>query len=204
MKRFELSLLLAVIFCALVSFLSFEGECEQIRSSVLRLHILADSDAEDAQTLKLQVRDRILEVSEDIFAPCRTYNEARLAAQENLGIFEQTARQVLRENGCPDEVSVSLADSYFSTRTYGDITLPAGVYDALRIELGRAEGHNWWCVMFPTVCLPTAAGEAELGGTLTTGQVEIISGEGYELRFRCVEIYERFIEDLRQTREENT
>ena len=202
MKRLELSFLLGVVFCILVSFISFEGECEDIRGNILRLHILASSDTEEDQALKLLVRDSIIENSEAVFAGCSSYDEARAAAAANLQLFEEIAERTLAEKGCFHDVSVSLADSWFSTRTYGDITLPAGIYEAIRIEIGQAEGHNWWCVMFPTVCLPSAAGEAELNTSLTAGQVEIVCSDGYELKFRCVELYEQFLEELRQLRGE--
>lgn len=190
-------MLLGIVFCIAVSFLSFEGECQEIRDSVLRLHILANSDSAQDQNIKLMVRDRILEVSEEIFCGCSSYDDAKAAACENLEIFKSTAEQVLRENGCQYDVTVRLADSWFTTRSYDDVTLPAGMYEALRIEIGAAQGHNWWCVMFPTVCIPTATGESELSTVLSAEQVEIVCGDGYELKFRCVELYEQLIEEIR-------
>ncbi len=198
MKRFEFSLLLAVIFCIALSFFSFEEECAEIRENVLRLHILANSDSEEDQQLKLMVRDSVIAASEEIFADCRSLEEAKAAVIRNLDIIEMTAENTLAQNGCFYDVSVELADSWFSTRTYGNITLPAGVYEAVRISIGEAKGHNWWCVMFPAVCLPSASGEAELGSSLTAEQVQIVCGDGYELKFRCVELYEQLLEEMRQ------
>jgi len=202
MKRLELSVFLGVIFCIVVSFLSFEGECADIRKNVLRLHILANSDSYEDQQLKLMVRDSIIDCSEIIFAGCQSYDEAKSAALDNLHIFEAAARRTLAENNCSYDVSVSLADSYFSTRTYGDITLPAGIYEAIKIEIGQAQGQNWWCVMFPSVCLPAASGELPLDCALSDEQISIVCADGYELKFRCVEIYEEFIEELRRNRDE--
>ncbi len=198
MKRIEISLLLAVVFCAVLSFISFEGECQEIRSSVLRMHILANSDSEEDQALKLLVRDRILEESEAVFNGCESYRDALNAAEKSTEAFTNAAREILRENGCNDSVSISLGRSFFTNRTYGDITLPAGMYDAVQVRIGKAKGHNWWCVMFPTVCLPGSSDMDELERVLSEGQVSIVSTDGYELKFRCVELYEQFIEDLRQ------
>lgn len=198
MKRLELSLLLAFVFCIAVSFISFENECDDIRGSVLRMHILANSDSERDQQLKLLVRDRIISESENIFEGCNSYDEALAAAQNNTAFFEQTARDVLRENGCRDDVSVQLSESYFSTRVYGDITLPAGIYEAVQIKIGSAQGHNWWCVMFPSICLPSGNADEELCEVLSDEQVSIVTHDGYELKFRCVEIYEQFLENLRK------
>lgn len=198
MKRLELSILLAFVFCIAVSFISFENECDVIRSSVLRMHILANSDSESDQQLKLLVRDRIIEQSENIFEKCDSYDEALSAAQENLPFFEQTTRDVLHENGYDYGVHAEIDRSYFPTRTYDDVTLPAGIYKALRIKIGAAEGRNWWCVMFPSICLPTGDDDDMLSEVLSEGQVSIVSHEGYELRFRCVEVYEQFLEKLRE------
>ena len=197
MKRFEISLLLAVIFCSLLSFISFENECEDIRSSVLRMHVLANSDSDRDQMLKLLVRDRLLEISDDIFDGCDSYEEALDAALDSAGLMADAAAEVLRENGCSDEVSVCIGKSYFSTRTYGSVTLPAGIYEAVQVKLGSARGHNWWCVMFPAVCLPCFSQEEELETVLSDGQLTIVSSDGYELKFRCVELYEEFLEHLR-------
>lgn len=198
MKRLELSILLALLFCIAVSFISFENECEEIRSNVFRLHILANSDSQVDQQLKLFVRDRIIEESENIFSDCHSYDEALSAARRNLPTLEQAARETLLENGCTDNVEIDVGRSYFSTRVYDNFTLPAGVYEALQIRIGRAEGRNWWCVMFPSVCLPSGADSEQLGDVLTDGQISIINHDGYELRFRCVEIYEQFMEKLRE------
>lgn len=198
MKRLELSLLLAFIFCIAVSFISFENECNEIRGSVLRMHILANSDSEHDQQLKLLVRDRIIEQSENIFKSCNSYDEALTATHDNLVLFEQAAYDVLRENGCFYDVSAQLGHSYFPTRVYDNITLPAGVYEAVQIKIGSAQGRNWWCVMFPSICLPDSTDSEQLCDVLSDGQISIITNDGYELKFRCVEIYEQFMEKLRE------
>lgn len=132
---------------------------DSLRNSVLRLHILADSDTEYAQSLKLKVRDGLLEA--DIFRNADTLAEAELTAAENLDIIEEKAEEILRENGCYLPVSAELADVVFDERVYEDITMPAGEYRALRVKIGSAQGKNWWCVMYPPLCLPAACEEKE-------------------------------------------
>jgi stage II sporulation protein R len=127
---------------------------------VLRLHILANSDSEYDQRLKLMVRDRLLESG--LFESADSLSEAEAIAEEKLDKITDIAERVLRENGCAHKVTAELADVDFGDRTYGDITMPAGRYRALRIKIGSAEGHNWWCVMYPPLCLPAAC-EAEDG-----------------------------------------
>ncbi len=130
---------------------------DSLRNSVLRLHILADSDTEYAQSLKLKVRDGLLET--DLFGTATTLEEAELTAAKNLDIIEEKAEEILRENGCYLPVTVELADVEFDERVYEDITMPAGEYRALRVKIGSAQGKNWWCVMYPPLCLPPVCGE---------------------------------------------
>lgn len=127
---------------------------DDLRASVLRLHILAESDSEEDQRLKLMVRDRLLESG--FFYGCESLEEAEKIAAENLPEIIETAEAVLRENGCSSTVTAELADVEFDSRIYGEITMPAGEYRALRVKIGRAEGHNWWCVMYPPLCIPVA------------------------------------------------
>lgn len=132
---------------------------DQLRENVLRLHILADSDSESDQKLKLMVRDAILEESGDIFSGAEDKSDAEQIAAENLGRIKKIAVETLRENGCTDAVSAEIAQVEFNERTYGDITMPAGEYTALRVKIGSAQGHNWWCVMYPPLCVPAACSE---------------------------------------------
>ena len=151
-------LILAILISNIGSFISDGRKLDQLRGSVLRLHILANSDSEYDQRLKFMVRDRLLESG--LFESVDSLSEAEAIAEEKLDKITDIAEGVLRENGCAHKVSAELADVDFGERTYGDITMPAGRYRALRIKIGSAEGHNWWCVMYPPLCLPAAC-EAE-------------------------------------------
>lgn len=153
-------LILAILISNIGSFISDGRKLDELRGSVLRLHILANSDSEQDQRLKLMVRDKLLESG--LFESAESLSQAEAIAEEKLDKITDIAERVLRENGCAHKVTAELADVDFGDRTYGDITMPAGRYRALRIKIGSAEGHNWWCVMYPPLCLPAAC-EAEDG-----------------------------------------
>ena len=197
MKRIEISLLLAVVFSVVLSLSALNMECSDIRESVLRLHVLANSDSEQDQQLKLKVRDRLLEVSRNMYSQAATKEDAVNKTNENLLLLLQEAQSVVNSNGYEYPVSVSLEDSYFTTRSYGDITLPAGNYQALRVVIGEGEGHNWWCVMFPPLCISAASeDEALLSDVLSPDQMELVESDGYEIKFKCVELYEELMRYL--------
>lgn len=162
-KHMNIILSGGLIFTLLISngvgFIRDGRRLDSLRNSVLRLHILADSNTEYAQSLKLKVRDGLLEA--DVFRNAATFTEAELTAAENLDIIEEKAEEILRENGCYLPVSAELADVVFDERVYEDITMPAGEYRALRVKIGSAQGKNWWCVMYPPLCLPAACEEKE-------------------------------------------
>ena len=197
MKRLEISVLLAIVFSVLLSMTSLNTECAEIRSSVLRMHVLANSDSEEDQALKLQVRDRLLEVSKEIYSNSTTKEEAVQETNAHLHLLQKEAQKVVASRGFDYPVSVALENTYFTTRTYGDVTLPAGNYQAIRVVIGEGEGHNWWCVMFPPLCISAASeDEAQLSEVLTPEQMELVETDGYEVRFKCVELYEEFMKYL--------
>lgn len=167
----------------------FNKKCDNIRNSVFRLHIIANSDSSSDQELKLKVRDGMLTLAEELFRDATNSFEAQEIAEQNIEILQQNAIKTLRENGYESEVTVSVGKAWFGTREYENFTLPAGEYDALRIVIGEGEGKNWWCVMFPAVCLPAAKGDIE--DALDSGETEIVKGgKKYKAAFKIVEIYE--------------
>ena len=117
----------------------FRSQCESVSQKVLRLHVLADSDAEEDQQLKLKVRDAILAESETLFSAAQNKAEAMESVRKNSDELQKIAEETLRENGCDDPVEIQLAEVYFNTRTYGEITMPAGYYDALQIKIGAGK-----------------------------------------------------------------
>lgn len=158
----ELAVLMGLIFTAVMSFARFDAACEDLRQNVLRLHIIANSNSEADQAVKLLVRDRILEETADIFSGAEGLNQAEKRAAENLWNIAECAEETLKANGFGYGAAAEIGNSYFETREYESFTLPAGNYRSLIIRLGKAEGKNWWCVVFPAVCIPAAAPEAEL------------------------------------------
>lgn len=159
---------------------------DELRGSVLRLHILAQSDSEEDQRLKLKVRDALLESG--VLGGAGSLEEAAVLAEEKLPEIVDIAETTLRENGCGYPVSAKVLEMSFDERTYGDITMPAGDYTALRICIGEAKGHNWWCVMYPPLCIPAACGvvadEEECGGYFDDEELDIMySPEKYRVRF---------------------
>lgn len=158
------SLLLTIIISNGIGFIRDGRRLDSLRNSVLRLHILADSDTEYAQSLKLKVRDGLLEAG--IFTEADSLEEAEVIATKSLESIEKKAEEILRENGCFLPVTAELADVEFDARVYGDITMPAGKYRALRVKIGSAQGKNWWCVMYPPLCLPAVCEENKAAETV--------------------------------------
>jgi len=163
------------------------SDAQRLRTELIRLHVIANSDAQEDQVRKLRVRDAITNSLEADLHTITDFQQAKRYLQEKLPFIQKVAEQTLRSLGCEDPVSVSLAREAFDTRVYDTFTLPAGVYNALRIVIGEGQGKNWWCVMFPTLCIP-AAGEEYEDVTASAGFPEALSGalageQTYELRF---------------------
>ncbi|MBE6817986.1 MAG: stage II sporulation protein R [Ruminococcaceae bacterium] len=191
-KRMEAVLCAALVLCIGLNIFSFGLCCREVRQDVLRLHILANSDSKQDQELKYKVRDAVLHEHSGIFKSANTVEQAKLKANENLEAMRKTAVRTLRQNGCDKAVTVKLEKAFFQTRYYRDFTLPAGEYEAVRIVIGDGEGHNWWCVMFPQMCL--AASTAAAAKNLSDEEKQLIfSDPQFEVRFKCVEMYEKFI-----------
>lgn len=183
----SLALGFSVAFAAVI--IPFEQKCEGIRQNVFRLHILANSDSKQDQDLKLAVRDAVLRLADGLFAEAKTEEQAKKIAAENIELLTQKANDTLKENGSSQTATVSVGKAYFGTREYENFTLPAGEYDALRIIIGEGEGKNWWCVMFPAVCVPAARGDID--DALNEEQSEIVKGgTKYKPAFKIVEIFE--------------
>ncbi|MDR1564630.1 MAG: stage II sporulation protein R [Oscillospiraceae bacterium] len=192
MKRLEISILFAVIFCSVLTFMGFSEKCGQVRDDVFRLHVLANSDSKEDQSLKLDVRDKLLEVAQSTFSGVKNRQEAIEAARLNADTFKACAEAEIKRQGYDYPVTVEIGESDFNTRIYGDITLPAGTYQALRVKIGQAEGKNWWCVMFPQLCLPAAQDNDAMEEMLDTKEFELVTGgQKYEIKFKCVEYYEK-------------
>ncbi len=189
----ELSVLFGLLCAVLLSTARFDAACDDLRHNVLRLHIIANSDSDADQAVKIKVRDRILEETSAVFENKTNLDEAENAVWERLGEFEEIAKSVLCENGFDYGASAELGTDYFETREYESFTLPAGNYRSLIIRLGKAEGKNWWCVVFPAVCVPAASPDARLSDSTSEESALIAEHpQKYIMKFKAVEIYEDF------------
>ena len=197
--KFLLFFIFSFLFILVLdSFSTFSAQCADIRENVLRLHIIANSDSTEDQEIKLRVRDRILQETDSLFYLSDSLEAAEAKARESLPRIEEIARDELDKLGCDDEIHAELTHMFFDTRVYEDFTMPAGYYDAVRITIGEAKGHNWWCVLYPALCVPAASedSEAALARTLTEGEREIVESKPeYEVRFYAVEFFEK-IKDI--------
>ena len=151
-KRFFVVLILFSIFIFISAISYVDAVSEDIEKSVFRLHVIANSDSKEDQNLKYIVRDGILDYINKLSANCSSKEEVILLANENKEELYNIAKKIIEENGYNYDVNISIGNFEFPTKTYGDISFPAGNYDALRVEIGEAKGQNWWCVMFPPLC----------------------------------------------------
>ncbi|MDE6031855.1 MAG: stage II sporulation protein R [Oscillospiraceae bacterium] len=155
MKKTDFVFLAGIILAILLGgFRDFAVKAEDVQSEVLRLHIPANSDSEEDQRIKLELRDHLLERYGAELSDSGSLSEAERRTEELLPEIEADCQRFLAERGMEYGARAELAEMYFTTREYGEVTLPAGNYKALRITLGSGEGRNWWCVMFPPLCLP--------------------------------------------------
>ncbi len=184
MSRWCKALTGGLLLTLLVQFCSFVGVCEEIRADVLRVHILAHSDKEEDQQLKLLVRDAVLKAGEGLLDGVSSREEAKARLQTALPVLEQAARQCVSDNGFDYPVHAQTVNMYFTTRTYESGTYPAGYYDAVRFTIGDGAGKNWWCVLYPPLCLSAAVDKSTLSDQQTAA---IQNGERYQVRFKVVE-----------------
>jgi len=199
------------LICAVIlSVLPVHGEAE-IYDSVIRLHVLAHSDSEADQQNKLAVRDAILPLAAEGLADCATRAEAATRIETLLPALEAAAEQTLRELGAPAPVTVTLGQERYPTRAYEGFCFPSGEYLSLRVMIGEAAGQNWWCVLFPSLCLSAADGgsretmeEAFVAVGLTPEQYRVITESDedttYRLRFKFLELIEQWQSGLARRR----
>ncbi len=191
MKRIKLSILFGLISAMLLSVSHFNVLCDDLRENIFRLHIIANSDSVSDQNLKILIRDEILNETSDLFLNVTDLEDAKQKVGTSLNEFEEIAKRVIAENGFNYDAVAYVEEKYFDTRVYDEFTLPAGYYPSLVIELGEAKGKNWWCVVFPTVCIP-AASKGDLSDSVNQEAVNIAKqGSRYIMRFKTVEIYEK-------------
>ena len=169
---------------------------EHISNKVFRLHILANSDSTKDQNIKLMLKNYILENTQDIIGG-KTLDETIENAKNNTKEITDMCNEYLKSKGFDYKVKVNVVKEYFKTRVYDDFTLPAGRYNSLKIEIGEGKGHNWWCIVFPSVCL--SACTESMGDYLTDDEMSLVSNT-YSPKFKIVEIYESAKEKIENLR----
>lgn len=176
------------VLSVVCSFFGFSANCNSIEEKILRFHVLANSDSEYDQDMKILVKDQVFAYVTGILENSTSLEESETIVTENLGEIENIANQVLEENGAKYTASVELCTSYFNTREYDTFTLPAGNYSSLKIIIGQGDGQNWWCALYPSLCISAAVDFDDF----SEDEEEIITSDGYEISFKLYEVYQNF------------
>ena len=176
---------LTVTLCAVL-----QAQSQRMADKIIRLHVVANSDTSADQAVKLAVRDAVLREAGRVLDGAEDPKQA-VAAQ--LPALEAAANAELQRQGSEDLARVSFRRELFPTREYDTFSLPAGVYDSLRVTIGQGEGHNWWCVIFPSLCVPTTAdgfAEAAAAGGFSTSEIRLLTqaDPAYTVKFRSLEL----------------
>lgn len=188
----------ALALCLLFSCCQLYGQCEGVRQQVVRLHILANSDTEEDQLLKYKVRNAVIEAAAGWLDEAADTDQAIAMAESCLPRLQEVAQQTVNEAGYAYPVKAQLCQMYFTTRHYDSVTLPAGMYQAVRFTIGEGAGQNWWCVVYPPLCAGAAADRRQLEDVLDpAGQQLVENGERFVLRFKVVEWVEHLMDILR-------
>lgn len=192
----------AFVFFLIFSAYSYASSISSdLSKSVFRLHVIANSDSDEDQSLKLQVRDKLLDYMNSITANVSSKDDAIKIAQDHQKDFQIIAEQTILDKGYSYPVTVEIGNYEFPTKHYGDITLPSGYYDALRVKIGDACGHNWWCVMFPPLCfvdvtsgIVPESSKDQLKENMSSEDYSIISNDNSltEFKLKIVELFKNF------------
>lgn len=188
MKTIARAIAAGFLLAATMSFYSFAAVCEQLPEGVIRLHVVAHSDSAEDQAVKLKVRDAVLAEAAQLYKNADTMEAANSALCLHLDSIRLAADKVLAEEGFSQRARVSVTQMYFNTTDYEGFSLPAGTYRTLRVTIGEGAGHNWWCVVFPALCLPAAEERRE--DVLSRLPDPVEHPEKYRVRFKTVELYE--------------
>ena len=183
-------LLIAILLAAGTA---LERQQQRISDAMIRIHVVANSDSEQDQQTKLTVRDAVLEAAKPMLEQAESQAEARAILVKHLCELEAAANKRLMSLGIREEAKVTLGRELFGTREYDGFTLPGGYYDALRVTIGAGEGKNWWCVVYPQICLAATADSMEtvaVMGGMNQKDYQVIANEDYELRLKSLELLE--------------
>lgn len=198
MKEYKLKVWELAALCALCLSLCIgtwaQGRQQDISSSLVRLHVIAASDEKGEQELKLRVRDNVLEYLTPVLDGADSPEDAQRIINEEFPNIKAAAEECAEGR----RVRVTLGAEYYPTREYESFSLPAGQYQSLRVILGEGEGHNWWCVVFPPLCVSAAEQNKALDAMSEDERALITEADGYELRFRIVELWGELMQLLNE------
>ena len=202
MKNLKRFLIIFILFITYIFFCisSYSNAVSQdIQNSVFRLHVIANSDSKEDQDLKYLVRDELIKYMNSISKNISSKEEAIKLVEDNKEEFYNIAKKVISDNGFNYTVNIQIGNFSFPTKNYGDISLPAGFYDALKVEIGEANGQNWWCVMFPSLCFVDVSNgivpeesKENLENNMQEEEYNLISSDDlqFKLKFKLVELFE--------------
>ncbi len=200
----------AVLFVTALLALYSASVMKDLKENIVRLHVVADSDDEEAQAIKLKVRDSVAEYTAELLKDATTAEESYRILQANINKIQDVAQQRAEEEGCELPVTAQVGEFDFPVKSYGNITLPTGNYNAVRVTIGSGEGQNWWCVLFPPLCFVdseatavSVSGQAQLQENLSDEAYAVIENvpdsEDVQIRFKVVDFFENIAQKARQT-----
>lgn len=192
MKRNYLSIALicALISCLMLSMVGFRNSCQEMYDNIIRIRIIANSDSKEDQQLKINIRDGVLDWSKELFGDTNSFEDAIKITSDNLDALGSVAQNIVNEQGYNYAVSVDFRDEFFDTRVYDGFTLPAGTYKTAVFTVGEGQGENWWCVIFPQVCVGACSGKLEDSLSKSSSDYAY-NAENYVIKFKTVEIFEK-------------
>lgn len=189
-KTFSIALICALISCIMLSMVGFKDSCDEMYENIIRIRIIANSDSAEDQALKIKIRDAVLERSNELYNVAVSYEDAVKITEDNLDLLLKTAQSAVEENGYDYNVSLELREEFFDTRVYDDFTLPAGKYKTAVFTVGEGKGENWWCVIFPRVCVGACSGKLE-DSVSDKSSGYAYNAKNYVIKFKTVEIFEK-------------
>ena len=199
LKRFLIIFILFIVYFIFAAFSYSNAVSNNISNNVFRLHVIANSNSNEDQNLKYLVRDELLKYMNSICENISSKEEAIKIVNENKDNFYNIAKKVVLDNGFNYNINISIGNFSFPTKNYGDVSLPTGFYDALKVEIGSSSGQNWWCVMFPSLCFVDISqgivpeeSKANLQTNMYEEDYNLITSDAFEfkLKFKLVELFE--------------
>lgn len=196
LKKIIVSFSIALVVCLTVGIYRDISGLERMTDKLIRLHVIADSDSDYSQQIKLKVRDEVLSCVSELTKSCYTKADAQDVIIQNLDKIRDISEKALRENGCNLGVDVSYEKTLVDRREYDGFTLPQGIYSALCIRIGEARGKNWWCVLYPSLCVSSAVDIEESGNFSEEELIVIKEPEKVKYKLALFELFEKLISKI--------